>query len=130
MYKMQCRDMDVFRNFFIFGAPKFVSPCPPPLNGEIADYHKEPIDHQTEVRWIDIVNFASEKRNETEIQIFVAGIPRWSATANRTTNHSIVSETLHHAAIGEIGRIYEARFERGRWSICGQFIDQFAVLQT
>lgn len=51
MYKMQCRDMDVFRNFFIFGAPKFVSPCPPPLNGEIADFHKEPIDHQTEVRW-------------------------------------------------------------------------------
>lgn len=60
MYKMQCRDMDVFRNFFIFGAPKFVSPCPPPLNGEIADYHKEPIDHQTEV-------FLEEVRQQIEL---------------------------------------------------------------
>lgn len=29
MYKMQCGDLEVFRNYFIFACPKFVSPCPP-----------------------------------------------------------------------------------------------------
>lgn len=29
MYKMQCGDLEVFRNFFVFACPKFVSPCPP-----------------------------------------------------------------------------------------------------
>lgn len=49
MYKMQCGDKDVFRNFFIFGSPKFVSPCSPPGNAAIADYSKEATDHQINV---------------------------------------------------------------------------------
>ena len=48
MYKMQCGDMEVFRNFFIFACPKFVSPCAPPFDAQ-DDYVKEPLEHQTQV---------------------------------------------------------------------------------
>lgn len=46
MYKMQCGDKEVFRSFFIFGNPKFVSPCSPSSDAAIADYSKEATDHQ------------------------------------------------------------------------------------
>lgn len=49
MYKMQCGDKEVFRNFFIFGNPKFVSPCSPASDAVIADYSKEATDHQINV---------------------------------------------------------------------------------
>lgn len=49
MYKMQCGDLEVFRNFFVFACPKFVSPCPPPFDAPIEDYVKEPLEHQTMV---------------------------------------------------------------------------------
>lgn len=48
MYKMQCGDMEVFRNFFMFACPKFVSPCPPPFDGA-DDCVKEPLEHQAQV---------------------------------------------------------------------------------
>lgn len=65
MYKMQCRDMDVFRNFFVFGSPKFVSPCPPPLPSQMHndgddDEFKDPMEHQTEV-------FMDEVRQQMEL---------------------------------------------------------------
>lgn len=67
MYKMQCRDMDVFRNFFIFGSPKFVSPCPPvppspddKLDDKPDEYIKDPMEHQTEV-------FMDEVRQQMEL---------------------------------------------------------------
>lgn len=47
MYKMQCGDMEVFKYFFVFACPKFVSPCPP-LDSQ-DDYVKEPLEHQTQV---------------------------------------------------------------------------------
>lgn len=47
MYKMQCGDLEVFKYFFVFACPKFVSPCPPL---EVTDdYVKEPLEHQTQV---------------------------------------------------------------------------------
>lgn len=49
MYKMQCGDLDVFRNFYTFSCPKFVSPCPPPMNADADDFVKDPLDHQTQV---------------------------------------------------------------------------------
>lgn len=49
MYKMQCGDMEVFRNFFTFACPKFVSPCPPPFDSQVDDYVKEPMEHQVQV---------------------------------------------------------------------------------
>lgn len=49
MYKMQCGDKEVFRNFFIFGNPKFVSPCAPSSQALIADYSKEATEHQINV---------------------------------------------------------------------------------
>lgn len=48
MYKMQCGDMEVFRNFFMFACPKFVSPCPPPFE-MTDDFVKEPLEHQAQV---------------------------------------------------------------------------------
>lgn len=48
MYKMQCGDLEVFKNFFVFACPKFVSPCPPPFE-PVDDYVKEPLEHQTQV---------------------------------------------------------------------------------
>lgn len=47
MYKMQCGDLEVFKYFFVFACPKFVSPCPP-LDSQ-DDYVKEPLEHQTQV---------------------------------------------------------------------------------
>jgi translation initiation factor 3 subunit L len=49
MYKMQCGDMEVFRNFFMFACPKFVSPCPPPFEMMTDDFVKEPLEHQAQV---------------------------------------------------------------------------------
>lgn len=55
MYKM-CQEKEVFRNYFTFGSPKFVSPCPPPPDAIIKDYSKDPTDHQTNVSF-EIVSF-------------------------------------------------------------------------
>lgn len=49
MYQMQCGDLDTFRNFFIFGSPKFISPCPPPNDATEGDFIKQPMEHQTQV---------------------------------------------------------------------------------
>lgn len=49
MYKMQCGDLDVFKNFFMFACPKFVSPCSPSLDAQGEDFVKEPLDHQCQV---------------------------------------------------------------------------------
>ena len=46
---MQCQDEEVFKNFFIIGSPKFVSPCPPSDDAEIDDYVRDASDHQTQV---------------------------------------------------------------------------------
>lgn len=60
MYKMQCGDLDVFRQFFIFASPKFVSPCPPSSDAPVEDYVKEPMEHQTQV-------FMDEVRQQQEL---------------------------------------------------------------
>lgn len=49
MYKMQCGDMEVFRNFFTFACPKFVSPCPLQSDSQVEDFVKEPLEHQVQV---------------------------------------------------------------------------------
>ncbi|XP_055701323.1 eukaryotic translation initiation factor 3 subunit L isoform X2 [Phlebotomus papatasi] len=49
MYKMQCGDLEVFKNFYTFACPKFVSPCPPPPDAPMEDYVKDPMEHQIEV---------------------------------------------------------------------------------
>ncbi|XP_035791229.1 eukaryotic translation initiation factor 3 subunit L [Anopheles albimanus] len=60
MYKMQCGDLDVFRNFFVFACPKFVSPVPPPPDAPIDDYVKEALEHQINV-------FMDEVRQQQEL---------------------------------------------------------------
>uniref|UniRef100_U5EXC6 Eukaryotic translation initiation factor 3 subunit L n=1 Tax=Corethrella appendiculata TaxID=1370023 RepID=U5EXC6_9DIPT len=61
MYKMQCGDLEVFRNFFVFACPKFVSPCPPPADAPLVDdYVKEALEHQTNV-------FMDEVRQQQEL---------------------------------------------------------------
>lgn len=62
IYKMQMGDLDVFKNFFIFGSPKFVSPCPPAADAPCVDYVKEPMEHQTQV-------FMDEVRQQIELPI-------------------------------------------------------------
>lgn len=49
MCKMQCGDLDSFKNFFIFACPKFVSPCPPSGDAPLEDYVKDPMEHQLQV---------------------------------------------------------------------------------
>jgi translation initiation factor 3 subunit L len=49
MYKMQCGDLEVFKHFFTFACPKFVSPCPPASDAPLDDYVKEPLEHQIQV---------------------------------------------------------------------------------
>jgi len=46
MFKMQCGDLDVFKSFFVYACPRFVSPCPPPADAPMDDYVKEPLEHQ------------------------------------------------------------------------------------
>ncbi|XP_031616586.1 eukaryotic translation initiation factor 3 subunit L isoform X1 [Contarinia nasturtii] len=60
MYQMQCGDLDTFRNFFIFGSPKFISPCPPPNDATEGDFVKQPMEHQTQV-------FMDEVRQQQEL---------------------------------------------------------------
>lgn len=60
MYQMQCGDLDTFRNFFIFGSPKFVSPTPPPATLTEGDFVKEPMEHQTNV-------FMDEVKQQNEL---------------------------------------------------------------
>ena len=62
MYKMQCGDLEAFKNFFIFGSPKFVSPCPPAADAVVKDYVKDPMEHQTEV-------FMAEVQQQQELPI-------------------------------------------------------------
>ena len=50
MYKMQCGDLEVFRNFFMFACPKFVSPCPPAFEAQGGDdFVKEALEHQAQI---------------------------------------------------------------------------------
>ncbi|GJQ68323.1 hypothetical protein Trydic_g16918 [Trypoxylus dichotomus] len=49
MYKMQYGDLQEFENCFVFACPKFLSPCPPPVESIPDDYSKEAIRHQTQV---------------------------------------------------------------------------------
>lgn len=49
MYKMQYGDLQEFENCFVYACPKFLSPCPPPLDAKPEDYSKEAIRHQTQV---------------------------------------------------------------------------------
>lgn len=49
MYKMQYGDLQEFENCFVYACPKFLSPCPPPLDAKPDDYSKEAIRHQTQV---------------------------------------------------------------------------------
>ena len=60
MYKMQCGDLEVFRNFFMFACPKFVSPCPPSYELQEGDFVKEPLEHQAQV-------FMDEVRQQMEL---------------------------------------------------------------
>lgn len=60
MYQMQCGDLDTFRSFFIFGSPKFISPCPPPNDATEGDFVKQPMEHQTQV-------FMDEVRQQQEL---------------------------------------------------------------
>lgn len=59
---MQMGDLETFKNAFIFGSPKFVSPCPPPADSALEDYVKEPMEHQTNV-------FMDEVRQQIELPI-------------------------------------------------------------
>lgn len=49
MYKMQYGDLQEFENCFVFACPKFLSPCPPPVDSIPDDYSKDAIKHQTAV---------------------------------------------------------------------------------
>lgn len=50
MCKMQCGELDAFKNFFMFACPKFVSPVPPPADASSGvDYVKDPLEHQLNV---------------------------------------------------------------------------------
>lgn len=49
MYQMQCGELETFRSLFIFGSPKFISPCPPPQDVKEGDFVKQPMEHQTQV---------------------------------------------------------------------------------
>lgn len=51
MYKMQYGDLQEFENCFVFACPKFLSPCPPPVDSIPDDYSKEAIRHQTQVKY-------------------------------------------------------------------------------
>ncbi|EDW69075.1 eukaryotic translation initiation factor 3 subunit L [Drosophila novamexicana] len=46
MFKMQCGDLEVFKSFFVFACPRFVSPCPPAADAPMEDYVKDPMEHQ------------------------------------------------------------------------------------
>jgi len=60
MCKMQCGDLDAFKNFFIFACPKFVSPCPPSADAPLEDYVKDSMEHQLQV-------FMDEVRQQKEL---------------------------------------------------------------
>lgn len=49
MYKMQYGDLAEFESCFTFACPKFLSPCPPPLDSPMEDYLKDAQKHQTQV---------------------------------------------------------------------------------
>lgn len=49
MFKMQCGDLEVFKSFFVFACPRFVSPCPPAVDAPMDDYVKDPMEHQLQV---------------------------------------------------------------------------------
>lgn len=53
-------DLDTFKKSFIFGSPKFVSPCPPPADAPSEDFFLEPMEHQTQV-------FMDEVRQQIEL---------------------------------------------------------------
>jgi len=60
MYQMQCGELDVFQSFFVFGSPKFISPCPPSSQLTEGDFTKDPMKHQTQV-------FMDEVRQQQEL---------------------------------------------------------------
>lgn len=81
MYKMQCQDLEVFKNFFIFGSPKFVSPCPPAIDADIGDYVKDPSDHQTQVDLFYHLQKQEKKRMSKNIlfrYLWMKYVNKWS----------------------------------------------------
>lgn len=49
MFKMQYGDLEIFKSFFLFACPRFVSPCPPAIDAPPEDYVKDPMEHQLAV---------------------------------------------------------------------------------
>lgn len=48
MFKMQYGDLGEFESCFIFACPKFLSPCPPPIEPG-SNYGRDAVKHQTQV---------------------------------------------------------------------------------
>ncbi|CAG9793761.1 unnamed protein product [Diatraea saccharalis] len=48
MFKMQYGDLGEFENCFTFACPKFLSPCPPPIEPG-SNYGRDAVKHQTQV---------------------------------------------------------------------------------
>ncbi|KPI91716.1 PREDICTED: eukaryotic translation initiation factor 3 subunit L [Papilio xuthus] len=48
MYKMQYGEMSEFESCFTFACPKFLSPCPPPIEPG-SNYSRDAVKHQTQV---------------------------------------------------------------------------------
>lgn len=65
MFKMQYGDLGEFESCFTFACPKFMSPCPPPIEPG-SNYGRDAIKHQTqvfmdEVFFLRYLNFYNEK---------------------------------------------------------------------
>ena len=54
MYKMQCGDLETFRDFFTFACPKYVPPCAPGADVPVEDYAKEPLEHQSQLFMFEV----------------------------------------------------------------------------
>lgn len=48
MFKMQYGDLGEFESCFTFACPKFLSPCPPPIEPG-SNYGRDAVKHQTQV---------------------------------------------------------------------------------
>lgn len=60
MYKMQCGDLEVFKHYYTYACPKFVSPCPPAPDAALDDYVRHPMEHQIQM-------FMDEVRQQQEL---------------------------------------------------------------
>lgn len=59
MFKMQYGDLGEFESCFTFACPKFLSPCPPPIEPG-SNYGRDAVKHQTqvfmdEVSWMQLL---------------------------------------------------------------------------